>query len=262
MQDFTEIDLKQLILALFHRMWLLILCALIAGGISYFYTANFITPMYRASVSIYVNNANPQLGSNPNYISGSDLATAQRLVNTYVNIIKSNTVLEKVAEQSGLGLNAEQIRSMMTATSVENTEIFEIHISSADPELAAQVANAIAAVAPEEISNFLEGSSTKIIDYAEVPRFRYTPSFRQNTFLGCCAGGMLAAVYVVLMTIMDVRIKDEDDLERLFDLPVLGSIPDFAEGTKSGGYYGRYGYSRKAEPDSGSEQGEKGGPRR
>lgn len=251
MQDFTEIDLKQLVLALFRKAWLLILCALIGGGISYFYTANFITPMYRATVSIYVNNANPQLGSNSSYISGTDLATAQRLVNTYVNIIKSNTVLEKVAEQSGLDITAEQIRNMMTAASVEDTEIFEIYISNADPELAAQVANAIAEVAPDEISNFLEGSSTKIIDYAQVPQYRYTPSFRRNTFLGCCVGGLLAAAYVVLRTIFDVRIKDEDDLERLFDLPVLGAIPDFTAQGKSGGkysYYRRYGYAGKAEP--------------
>ena len=246
MQDFTEIDLKQLILALLHKAWLIVLCALLVGGLAYFYTANFITPMYRASVSIYVNNTSPSLG-NSEYISGSDLATAQRLVNTYVNIIRSNTVLEKVVEQSGLDITAEQIRNMMTAESVEDTEIFEIHISSANPELAAQVANAIAQVAPEEISNFLEGSSTKIIDYAQVPQYRYSPSFRRNTFLGCCAGGALAAVLVVMRTILDVRIKGEEDLERLFDLPVLGAIPDFSVENKSGWRYGRYGYVGRRE---------------
>ena len=108
MQDFTEIDLKRLILALFHKAWLLVLCALVAGALAYIYTANFITPLYRASVSIYVNNANPQM-VNSSYISGSDLATAQRLVNTYVNIIRSNTVLEKVAQQSGMDITAEQM---------------------------------------------------------------------------------------------------------------------------------------------------------
>lgn len=254
MQEFSEIDLKQLILVLLHKAWLIVLCALLMGAAAYAYTANFITPLYRASVSIYVNNANPQLGSNSTYISGTDLATAQRLVNTYVNIIRSNTVLEKVAEQSGLDITAEQIRNMMTAESVEDTEIFEIHISSADPVLAAQVANAIAEVAPDEISNFLEGSSTKIIDYAQVPQYRYTPSFRQNTLLGCCAGGLLAAVYVVLRTILDVRIKSEEDLERLFDLPVLGAIPDFSTENRSGGRYGQYGYVGRREK-SGKEDG-------
>ena len=241
MQDFSEIDLKQLLLALIHKAWLLVLCALIAGGIAYVYTANFITPLYRASVSIYVNNASPQAG-NGSYISGSDLATAQRLVNTYVNIIRSNTVLEKVAQQSGMDITAEQIRSMMTAGAVEDTEIFEIYITSPEPELSAHLANTIAEVAPGKISNFLEGSSTKIIDYAQVPQFRSYPSYRQNVLLGLCVGGALGVAYVVLRTILDVRIKSEEDLERLFDLPVLGAIPDFADTKKGGGYYGRYGY--------------------
>ena len=257
MQDFTEIDLKRLVLALIHKAWLLALCALVAGALAYFYTANFITPLYRASVSIYVNNANPQLGGNSSYISGSDLATAQRLVNTYVNIIRSNTVLEKVARQSGLDITADRIRGMMTAESVENTEIFEIYISSADPELAAHLANAIAEVAPEEISNFLEGSSTKIIDYAKVPQSRYYPSYRQNTFLGLCIGGGLGVAYVVMRTILDVRIKSEEDLERLFDLPVLGAIPDFSGSRKGGGYYGGYGSrSRVADREKDGKEGE------
>ncbi len=246
MQDFTELDLKQLIVALLRKWWLIGLCALLAGVIFYFYTANFITPMYRASVSIYVNNGSNTTEGASEYISGTNLATSQRLVTTYVNIIKSNTVLRKVVEQSGLDLSVERVRGMMTASSVDDTEMFNIYVSSADPEQAAQVANAIAEVAPDEIAKILEGSSTKIIDYAEVPRYRYTPSFRTNTFLGCCVGGVLAVVYVVLRTILDKRIKSEEDLERLFDLPVLGIIPEFdSEHKKSSKYDYGYGTAGK-----------------
>lgn len=246
MQDFTELDLKQLVVALLRKWWLIGLCALLIGGLSYFYTSHFITPMYRASVSIYVNNASSKAEDTGDYISGTNLATSQRLVKTYVNIIKSDTVLQKVVEQSGLDLTAEQIRAMMTANSVDDTEMFEIHVSSADPELAARVANAIADAAPDEIANILEGSSTKIVDYAKVPQYRYTPSFRRNTFLGCCVGGALAVVYVVLRTLLDKRIKSEDDLERLFDLPVLGIIPAFDSDHKKSSKYD-YGYAGQAE---------------
>lgn len=245
MQDFKELDLKQLIVALLRKWWLIGLCALLVGGAAYFYTSHFITPMYRASVSIYVNNGSAQTGSDSDYISGTNLATSQRLVTTYVNIIRSNRVLQKVVEQSDLGLTVEQIRNMMSASSVEDTEMFYIYVSSADPQLAAQVANAVAAVAPDEIADILEGSSTKIIDYAEVPIYRYTPSFRKNTFLGCCVGAALAVVYVVLRTILDKRIKSEDDLERLFDLPVLGVIPEFDSERKKNGKYD-YSYDTRA----------------
>lgn len=250
MRDFTELDLRQLIVAVLCKWWLIAACALVMGGVSYFYTSHFITPLYRASVSIYVNNVSEKAENTSEYISGSNLATSQRLVTTYVNIIKSNTVLRKVVEQSGLDLTVEQVRGMMTASSVDNTEMFNIYVSSPSPERAAQVANAIAEVAPDEIANILEGSSTKIIDYAEVPKFRYTPSFRRNTFIGCCVGGTLAVAYVALWTVLDKRIKGEDDLERLFDLPVLGVIPEFMVEHVSGSKYG-YGYEEKAEKEDG-----------
>ncbi len=246
MQDFKELDLKQLALALLRKWWLIGLCALLAGGLAYFYTSHFITPMYQASVSIYVNNVSNKAEGAGDYISGSNLATSQRLVTTYINIIKSNTVLQKVVEQSGLDLTVEQIRGMMTANSVDDTEMFEIHVTSPNPELAAHVANAIAEAAPDEIANILEGSSTKIIDYAEVPRFRSSPSFRNNTLLGCGIGGALAVAYVVLRALLDKRIKSEDDLERLFDLPVLGMIPEFDGDRKKSSKYD-YGYAGQTE---------------
>lgn len=238
MKDFAEIDLKEIVLGLLKKWWLLLLSALIVGGAAYAYTANFITPQYRATVTIYVNNFSVSEESGyPEYISATNLATSQRLVTTYVNIIKSNTVLKKVIEQSGMDMTVEQVRNMMTASAVENTEMFNVHVSNADPVLAAIIANVIADVAPDEIANILEGSSTKIIDRAEVPQYRYTPSFRKNTFLGCAAGAILAAVYVVLRILLDQRIKSQEDLDRLFNLPILGEIPEFDPNRSKKGKY-------------------------
>ena len=124
----------------------------------------------------------------PLYISAANLATSQQLVNTYVNIIRSDTVLEKVVKNAKLDYSAAEIRGMMTTAQVDETELFSVYISHPDPEMAAKIANAVATVAPGEIEEFVEGSSTKIIDHAKVPTSRYTPSYRKNTLLGCAAG--------------------------------------------------------------------------
>ena len=212
--DILEIDLWKLLLLYLRRWRLILLCALAAAAISLIYTANFITPLYRANVTIYVNNikANQQV----DYISA-------------VNIIRSDTVLEKVVKNAKLDYSAEEIRGMMTTAQVDETELFSVYISHPDPEMAAKIANAVATVAPGEIEEFVEGSSTKIIDHAKVPTSRYTPSYRKNTLLGCAAGLLLAVIYVTLLYLMDVRIKNEEDLTQLFDLPMLGQIPSFAE---------------------------------
>lgn len=232
MEERMELDLRVLFSALMKKAWLIVICAFIFGALTLGYTALFVTPQYEAGVIMYVNNSAATKDSE--YISAADLATAQRLVLTYVNIIKSDTVLGKVAKEAGLNLSPATIRSMMTSGSIEETELFQVVITSPNPELSARIANAIAEVAPDAISEILEGSSAKIVDYAKVPAGRSSPSFTKNTILGALIGVVLAVGVIVLQMLMDVRIKSEDDLAKLSQVPVLGTIPDFTSQRKGG----------------------------
>lgn len=236
-RDGLEIDLQKLLMAYLRKWWLIVICTVLAGAIALFVTAKFITPMYRAEVTIYVNNA--RSGQEVEYVSSTNLSTSQKLVNTYITMIKSDTVLEKVAEASGLNVTANGIRRVMSASQVDTTELFTVTITHANPELAAQLANAVAEVAPAEIEEFVEGSSTKIIDYAKVPTSPSSPNRSRNAVLGALVGCVIALLYVTLRFLLDVRIKDEEDLHMLFDLPVLAQIPAFVpEGTKRRNGYG------------------------
>lgn len=239
-RDGLEIDLQKLLMAYLSKWWLIGGAALAAILVSFYITANLITPMYQAKVTVYVNNS--ASGQQIEYISNSNLATSQRLVNTYINIIESDTVLEKVAEASDMEITAEQIRKIMSAEQVDDTELFEVVITHADPKLAAHLANAVAEVAPGEIETFVEGSSTKIIDYAKVPDAPHSPSRSRNCILGGMIGVVLALAYLTVAFLLDVRIKDEEDLSALFDVPVLAQIPAFVDGEKRRSGYGRQPY--------------------
>lgn len=227
-QESMEIDLVKLLFLYLHKWWLILLCAIVGGGIMYCYTAYFVTPMYQAGVIIYVNNV--KSGQQVEYISGSNLTASQQLVSTYVNIIRSDTVLEKVADSIEMDMSAADIRDIMSASQVGETELFDVYISHSDPEMAAYIANAVAKVAPGEIENFVEGSSTKIIDYAKIPEKPYSPSYTKNITLGAIVGIILIVAVLTVRDLLDVRIKREVDLTELFDLPVLGRIPDFMDG--------------------------------
>ena len=226
MNQVKEIDLRELLFACLRMFWLIILCAAIVGLGAFAYTKNFVTPMYRAEVSFYVNNSSVQTDSNR--ITSSDLATSQRLVLTYVNIIKSDKVLERVVTESGLDISAAELRGCMTAESMDETELFKVYVTYSDPQMAADLANTIALVAPGEIANIMVGSATKVIDYAKVPTAPYSPNVRQNTMIGVLSGALLAVVVIVAMTLMDVRIKCEEDILSLSAAPILGAIPDFS----------------------------------
>ncbi len=106
----------------------------------------------------------------------------------------------------------------------------------------------MAEIAPAQIGEFVEGSSTKIIDYAKVPKNAFSPNVRRNTLVGGVIGVVIALVYLTIFFLLDVRIKEEADLTAIADYPVLGQIPDFTQLSSHSGRYGyRYGYGKRTE---------------
>lgn len=232
MAETVEFDLREMFKVLLKRAWIVVLCAVIVGGAVLAYTVNFVTPQYTANVTIYVNNNSSRDNA---YISSADLAVALRLVSTYVNIIQSNTVLDKVIEETGLLLTTNQVRRMISAEVVGETEMFSVTVTTPDPQMSADLANAIAAVAPGEIAEIIEGSSAKIIDYARVPTGRSSPNYATNTVLGALVGAILAIIAILVQNIMDLRIRSEEELANICSVPVLGVIPDMTDEVKNTG---------------------------
>lgn len=232
MTETKELDLREVVRTIRKKTWVIVLAALLAGILVFTYTFCFVTPMYQANVMIYVNNGTD---NNSGSVNSVDLAVALRLVTTYVNILKSDTVLEKVIEDANVDFTPSQVRKMMTAEPVEETEMFRVMITAPDPQMAADIANSIAEVAPTAIPDIIEGSAAKIIDYAKVPTYRHSPSYAINTLIGILVGALAAIVVVVGRDLLDTRVKNEDDLAKICSVPVIGLIPEIVDETKGTG---------------------------
>lgn len=232
MEKTIELDLKELFQACLNKFWLIISSTVVVAALMYIFTVCFVTPMYKTNATFYVNNS--LSADESQKITSSDLATAQKLVLTCTNIIKSDKVLEKVAQEAGLDMSAAALRKVITASDIDETEMFKVEVVSADPIMAAKIANAIADVAPQEIANIIVGSTTKVIDRAKIPTAPHSPNVVTNTVLGALVGMVLAVGFVVVSTLLDVHIRCEDDLTAITQLPVLGSIPEFSDESKAG----------------------------
>ncbi len=253
MEQFDDINLRQLTDLLLRKIGLIIAITLLAGILAFVYSEIMISPEYESSVTMYVNNESE---STMQKTLGSDIQASQMLVDTYIVIIKSDTVLnevsKKLTEKELYGYTAEGLRNGITANAVDATEIFEVKVKSEDPKHAYIIANVIADVAPDIIKDFVEASSVKIIDYALIGE-KVSPNVQRNMILGLLIGFFLSCLFVILREIFDTRIKTEDELEQWFKLPILGVVPDIADSQvkKTGGYYsykrgtGAYEYSRK-----------------
>lgn len=226
----TELDLRDIAVAIWERAWIIILSALLCGGAIFVYSRFIATPIYSATTSMYVYNGGDRTN---NVISQSDLATSQKLVNTYMVILKSNAVLSKVKETLSLGYSVEEIRNMISTSSINATEAFSITIKNKSPEEAKIIANTIAVVAPSEIMRVVKAGSVEVIDYAELPNVPTSPNIMKNTVIGCLLGVIVSSAAIIIYNVFDTVVSSQQKLESIFDIPVIGVIPSFnQEGDK------------------------------
>jgi len=229
--------LKNIINLLKKKIWLIFLLAFIGFLISFGITKLFIKPKYTSTVSFYVSNTEHL----QNKIDYNDINAAQKLANTYSVIMKSDNLLSEAISISNLyQLSSDQIRKMMKVTAVSNTEVIELHVTSENPQLSADIANAIAQVAPMKIKDITKTGDIAVIDEAVPNTVPSSPNVRINCMLGILAGTALAFIYIILKDIMDTTIKGEEDIKNYYDVPILGSIPVLDSPSKGG--YGKYGY--------------------
>ena len=229
MNDMVEVDLQDFLRVLIKKAWLVGLCAVVAASVSLIYTMNFVAPQYTASICMYVNNSSNR---DSDYISSGDLSAASQLVATYAKIVESDAVLEKVAADAGLVLSASQIRDMIETSTVSKTGMFEVTVTSTNPQMSADIANTIAKIAPEQITAIIEGSSAKIIDYAKKPARPSGPDYAKYASVSFFCGLLLALVAVAVVHLADNRIKGELELQSICKIPVLGRIPNLDMETK------------------------------
>lgn len=229
-----ELKMQELLIAYLRRWKLLVLCMIVAGAIALGVTLVAVTPMYQATATIYVNNN--RITENEGSLTSADLSAAIHLVKGYMILSKSDTVLEMAVEKLE---NKYSVSALRDATSVEQlgeTMIFAIRVENADPAEAARVATKLAEVIPEVGPNVIKGSSAAVIDTAKVPTSIYSPSYSRNFILGALGGLLAAMIYVTIIYLKDTHIKDENDLADMFQLPILGRIPDF-DGEFAGSAY-------------------------
>lgn len=225
MAQTKEIDLKRLGGALLRRFWVIILCAVVVGTTVFFYTDKMVPKQYKATVKIYVTNRSEV--SQNGFISSSDLASSQRLVVSYIDLLYTDLVLDTVVNEVGReGLTSDKIRGMISAESPNETEVLTISVVNSDPELAKDIANAIVDKALEPMMGAAVGSTATKLDNAK-NAVQCAPNVTNNTIIGAAVGILIAVVGICLQVLLDVRVKGEEDLARLCDAPVLGNIPDF-----------------------------------
>lgn len=216
-------------LRILHGNWILILALTTLGGAGGFGYSLLQTPVYEANTQLYVSVRSDSSGV-------SELAQgttfARQAVVSFVDVVDSALVLDRVIDDLGLDTSARELASSIAASSETNSVIISIKVSNGDAETAANIANSVGSNFADVVVNQLvktDGEATSLVRVetiapALVPTTPASPRLPVNIGLGVIGGLLLGLGLAFLRSVLDTRIHSLHDAEAATESPVLGGI--------------------------------------
>ena len=219
----VEIDVFAMLKTLWKRKFSIVLVALVFAIAAFGYSAFLAKKEYQSTSRIYVVSRQNQ---DNNALTNSDLQAGSYLVKDYREIILSQNVLTQAIEELKLDLTPAELSKKISVSVPTDTRILSITAKDGDPKEAARIANGLRNVAAEKIISVTKVSDVTTLDEAEVPQTPSSPNIRRNVLLGFIAGAGLMVVLMVVVEVLDDRVKRPEDIEELMGLTLLGIVPD------------------------------------
>lgn len=213
-------DLSTLAQGIRRRIWVVVAC---------------LAVVVAASVALTLR-AEKQYGATSSLLLRSSSAVEpQRTVETNLSLLSLPLLADRTAERLSSGLSGEEVEESVELSQEGEADILRIKATTNDPDLAARMANAYA----DEFLVFKEGTGTaqggeeesngpstvRIVDRATPETSPVSPKPVKNVVFGALVGLVLGLGLALLLEQLDSRVKREDDLPDVTDLPTLAMIP-------------------------------------
>ncbi|CIU31740.1 capsular polysaccharide biosynthesis protein [Streptococcus pneumoniae] len=223
-QNTIEIEVFQLFKTLWQRKLMILLVALVTSAGAFAYSTFIVKPEYTSTTRIYVVNRNQ--GDKPG-LTNQDLQAGTYLVKDYREIILSQDALEKVATNLKLDMPAKTLASKVQVAVPADTRIVSISVKDKQPEEASRIANSLREVAAEKIVAVTRVSDVTTLEEARPATTPSSPNVRRNSLFGFLGGAVVTVIAVLLIELLDTRVKRPEDVEDVLKIPLLGLVPDF-----------------------------------
>ena len=214
-----EIDVLSLLRTIWRKKFLILLTAILTTGLAFAYSAFLATPQYDSTTRLYVVN---QSSDNVAGITNQDLQAGSFLVKDYKEIILSQDVLQNVTTTLGI---TDDIKEKITVNIPVDTRILSITVRDSDPNQAATIANTLRDEAAKKIIEVTKVSDVTTLEAALPAENPSTPQTKRNLVLGFVAGAFLATALVLVLEVLDDRVKRPQDIEEGLGMTLLGVVP-------------------------------------
>ena len=216
--DMEEINLRDLLiyfrkhLVLFFSM--VVLC--VSAGTAY--TVLVQKPEYKSRATIILSSDKSKTTVQ------SEVTANKNLIETYTEVAKSHRVLDRVIRENNLMESYDSLVSKINVSSLKDTEIISISVVDANAYRSYEVANEVADIFKEEISQIYNDTSVNILDHAVEPRSPYNIDVVKQEIIYTAAGMVLGFGIILVLFYFDRTIKTTEQIDEIFKLPIFGQV--------------------------------------
>lgn len=201
-------------------LWIVL--ASITGGI----IAGFMTQkVYYSSAEIYVRPIRAD-----GEILSDDLNASQQLIQDFIEIMQSRSVLENVITDMGMEdiLNAKALQDLIYVSSDYQSRIVHILVAGTEPSQTQQIAEKLCFHAVEKAEEATGVPWAVVSDKPNLPRRQAYPVLWRSVLQSVALSAALLFFFLIIVTSGQRKINDKGDVQRYLDISVLGVIPDYS----------------------------------
>lgn len=215
------------------KAWIIALGVVLGGIISGLVTSQFIDPIYQAKTTIIIDTKTSTdtveydiygNSKTQGQVTEGDINFSSKIAGTYMPILKSRKVIDKVISELKLNMSYEYLSQCITTTQVNQGQIIDIEVRSKDPKVSYDIANTLPEVFSSELKNLTKFDGVQVIDAAIMPNSQVYPNVQKNRMMGAVLGLAIAILVILIADYLDNKLKTPEDIEEYLDLPLLGVV--------------------------------------
>ncbi|QEA50372.1 YveK family protein [Leuconostoc lactis] len=256
------LELRQLWDIIRKHFFAILFMALIGAGLGFGIAKFLIAPTYSASTSMLVNRSNDNNNASVNLsdqqadvqiintyknlvISSNVLGDAAKQLKhpepivvqeakpaeyrtladgTQRLISPAQEEITKPSKQKPYNLSVDQLKSMVSISNQQNSQVFSIDVKAKNAEEAAAVANTVADSFKNKIGDFMKINNVSIIDSAKANNTPVAPNTKLFALAGLVLLGGVTFLVVLIKELSDTTLKSPDEVTQLFGLTNLGAV--------------------------------------
>jgi polysaccharide biosynthesis transport protein len=234
--------------ALKKRVLLILVIALLAVTTSGYMSYKVVVPSYTASAKVIVN-VKPTI--DPNMVV-NELAADQRLLKTYTEILKSNSLMQDVISRMELKISADALSAKVSVAMVTDTNIIAITATDSDPKQVSLIADEVAMAFVNKAARLMQVDNVILLDKAiDRPPAKINPKPKVSMMVAAMLSVTVGAGLFIILEYFDPTLKTKLEVQGILRLPAIGEIGRWeqSQARRSGGSRRRFFWQRKGEED-------------